>query len=190
MLGVDKTHIFRRHKQEVIGLELDDYLREILENYTHSEQIENKQKAVRDLLIKGYWYWLLEKKYGKEKASSREAWDKTYSCLKIESGYLYYRLRLSDVIKELRNLLFVFSGLLSDLSTCHYELKKRDPKVRVDENRVKEYKDRLNKYMKEYVLSLRKELETRKYVEDEEEFLEELEEIIHKYRERFYSNEK
>ena len=81
----------------------------------HSKNIDNKnrERAVRDLLIKGYWYWLLEKKYGKERVGSREAWDKTYSCLKVESGYLYYRLRLSDVIEELRSLLFIFSGFLS-----------------------------------------------------------------------------
>ncbi len=189
---MDKTHIFRRHKREAIELELDDYIQEILENYMHSENIDNKnrEKAVRDLLIKGYWYWLLEKKYGKERVDSREAWDKTYSCLKVESGYLYYRLRLSDVIEELRSLLFIFSGLLSDLTTCYHELKRRDPNVKVDESRVKEYKEKLDKYMNEYVLSLRRELETRKYVEDEQSFLNELEDIIRRYRERFCREER
>ncbi len=156
----------------------------------YSEQVSDKPNAVRSLLVKGYWYWLLEKKYGKEGVDSREVWDKTYNCLKIESGYLYYRLRLSDIIEELRNLLFIFSGLLSDLSTCYNELKKRDPRTRIDEHKIEEYKDKLNKYMEEYVFSLRRELETRKYIEDEEKFLEELEGLIHRYRKRFNVGDK
>ncbi len=187
-----ETRIFRRHrhKTKTLEIELDNYVKEILENYMSSEEETDKSKAAKDLLIKGYWYWLLEKKYGEEGARSREAWDKTYSCLKVESGYLYYRLRLSDVIEELRNLLFIFSGLLSDLSTCYRELKKRDPNVKVDESRVSRYREKLNRYMNEYVLSLRREIETRKYVEDEQSFLKELEDIIKRYREKFYRKEK
>ena len=180
-----RTRIFRRRRKRAIEIELNDHLRGIIENYMRDERITNKQKAIRDLVVKGYWYWLLERKYGSEKAGSREAWDKDYNCLRIESGYLYYRLRLSDAIEELKNLLFIFSGLLSDLSTCYRELRKRDPKVKIDENRIEEYKNKLDKYMKEYVLSLRRELENKKYVEDETAFLEEVEEIVHRYRDRF-----
>lgn len=184
-----ETRLFRKHRNEVLEVELDNYVKEILENYMSSGEISDKSKAARDLIIKGYWYWLLEKKYGVEGAKSLEAWDRTYSCLKVESGYLYYRLRLSDVIEELRNLLFIFSGLLSDLSTCYRELRRRDPNVKVNEGKIREYKEKLDRYMSEYVLSLRRELETRKYVENEQSFLNELEDIIKRYRERFCRKE-
>ncbi len=173
----------RKNRNKQVCIELDEHLRELIDNYMVSEGLNSLEESVKNLVSKGYWYWILEKKYGRNRIDSVEVWGRAYDCLRIESGYLYYRLRLRDVIEEMRKLIMILSSVLSDLKTCYNVLKNSGyENISSSEKKIKEYQDFLKNYMENYVLALRRELDEKKYVEDEESLLNDIVDLVEKYR--------
>ncbi len=172
-------------KGKQVCIEVDGHLRELIDNYMANEGLEDLEESIRNLISKGYWYWILEKKYGHSRINNQEIWDRAYDYLRVESGYLYYRLRLRDVIEEMRKLIIILSSVLSDLKTCYGMLKSSGySNISVGEDKIKEYQDFLRNYMENYVLALRRELDEKKYVEDEESFLNDIVELVKRYRKK------
>ncbi len=96
---------------------------------------------MNDLVEKGYNYCLLERKYG-NKIDSEEVWSNSLRILKIEAGFLYYRLRTRELIKKLKNIVFILSGVIGDLESCYETLRKyKDINIKIEE--LKKYKDEL-----------------------------------------------
>ncbi|MEB3756729.1 MAG: hypothetical protein GSR79_07735 [Desulfurococcales archaeon] len=161
---------------------LDDRLKGILKYYLNSTPKEKEDEALKELLEKGYRYWLLEKNYGKEKVGDRENWDPVYWSMKLASGFAFYKIRLRDAIEELKKLTMSLSGVLGDLKLCYEkpETVRRDP---IFGSRIEEYQKEVNAYVEKFITALREDVDSsERYVEDEERFLDELESLIKDYR--------
>jgi hypothetical protein len=92
-------------------------LKEILEYYMKTTETTDQEKAVMDLLEKGYRYWLLERNYGEENVRDRVNWDPVYWSMKLASGFAFYKIRLRDAVEELKKLTMSLSGVLGDFKT-------------------------------------------------------------------------
>lgn len=76
--------------------------------------------------------------------------------MRVESAFLYYRMRVREVIEELKNAILILSGVLADLESCYKTCK---PEA-VDLNRINEYRRELSRYMREYIRPLKEEAES------------------------------
>lgn len=168
----------RKNNGEGIRLELDEELRRIIAYYMDSRKMDDVVEAIRELVRKGYNYWLLESKY-KDRVDSPLVWDRGLQVMKIESAFLYYRMRVREVIEELRNAILILSGVLADLESCYKTCKPRN----IDLERIKGYRRELSRYMDDYIKPLKEELEIANEI-DVEELLENVERLLAKYRSR------
>ncbi len=175
----------KRNRSDIrdqLCIPLDNRLKELLKYYLNSKPEIGEDKALRELLEKGYRYWLLERNYGKDKISDRENWDPVYWSMKLASGFAFYKIRLRDAIEELKKLAMSLSGVLGDLKLCYEkpDAVRRDPSFA---RRIEEYQKEVNAYVEKFITALRKDVDSsEKYVGDEEEFLNELESLIADYR--------
>lgn len=145
----------RGRDEKRLEVPIDNDLERMLEYYTRSRKNLSVEEAVRELLRKGYNYWLLEKKYG-DRVDSPLLWDRGLQCMRVESAFLYYRMRVREVIEELKNAILILSGVLADLESCYKTCK---PEA-VDLNRINEYRRELSRYMREYIRPLKEEAES------------------------------
>ncbi len=139
--------------------------------------------ALRELVLKGKKFEEMEKKYGS--IDRREVWDNRFYYLRVEAGYLYYRLRVRELIDELKSLIMIASSLAAELDTCY---SKRENVNTVDPKRsewLREIRDKLEEYIHTYILLDEKELEEKRYAE-EEEILDSIENTLEEYRRVFH----
>ncbi len=171
--------LFKRDDQSKFNCQINENLKKII-NYYMIKRNLSFNDAVNELIEKGYNYWLLEQKY-KDKVNSEEVWNSSYRILRIEAGFLYYRLRTRELVEELKNIVFILSGVIADLESCYETLKKYE-KIRINIDKIKRYRDELNKYLKSYVFSNYRELEEAesRYIDNWGEFITELEKLIKK----------
>ncbi|MCE4600938.1 MAG: hypothetical protein F7C38_05170 [Desulfurococcales archaeon] len=171
--------VFRRDGGgTVVRLKLDDELRGLVGYFMKSTGVNSIDEAVRALVRRGYDYWLLERKYGGDVDSMR-VWDAGFKCMELEAGFLYYRMRVREVIEELKNAVLILSGVLADLEACYRECGAGG----VDLDRISGYRAELSRYMDEYIKPLRDDVEEGKYV-DEAEIVRHVEELVEKYKEK------
>jgi hypothetical protein len=113
-------------KGEKISLKLSDDVYKLVVNYATSNNV-NIEDAIVELLRKGYEYYELEKMYDKN-IHNREVWDRRFYFLKIESAYLYYRLRLRDIYEEMKSLAMTLSSVVSmlDLTLQRYNINDKN----------------------------------------------------------------
>ncbi len=174
--------MFRRGKslkEGVIKVRLDDELKGIIKYYMESKDISSVEEAVRNLIKMGYNYWNMKSQYG-DNISDRELWDVRYRLLKLESGYLHYKLLLREALGRLRALTLNLSSLLSQLDTCWSKLGEAHLSESAKFRRfLKEYSD-------EFVFTARKELESGEYegVRDED-VIRDIERLLKYYKEKF-----
>jgi hypothetical protein len=176
---VRSAKMIKKHKKQRNNELIDDEnLKAKIKYYMNMNKI-TYQNAVRELIEKGYNYWLLERKYG-ENARSLEIWDPNRRLLKVEAGFLYYRLRTRELIEELKNIIFILSGVLADLENCYKTCKNSNINI----NDINGFRQELKRYMNEYVLSAREELERGeyRYIDNWDEFLKEIEKLLKKYK--------
>jgi len=161
--------------------EIPENIQELIKQYAERNNIDYLQ-ALKELVQKGLRYDELERQYGKD-VDSRELWDKRFYYLKIESGYLYYRLRLKEVIDELKTLAIRFAGVLGSLETCYKQCMNSDA-VELELKKLAELKEFIRYYLDTYVITVNKELEEKKYADDEE-IIKFVEEAVKKYKKYF-----
>ncbi len=176
--------LFSRTKKNgnTVCIELDDRRKEMLDYYMKTVGEANMEKAVIDLLEKGYRYWLLERNYGEESIGDRVNWDPVYWSMKLASGFAFYKIRLRDAVEELKKLTMSLSGVLGDLKLC-YEHPEAVRGNKDFTRKIEEYQREVNMYVEKFITALREDIDSAdRYVEDEEKFLDELEELIKQYR--------
>ncbi len=161
--------------------ELPENIQELIKQYAERNNIDYLQ-ALKELVQKGLRYDELERQYGKD-VDSRELWDKRFYYLKIESGYLYYRLRLKEVIDELKTLAIRFAGVLGSLETCYKQCMSSEA-LELELKKLAELKEFIRYYLDTYVITVNKELEEKKYADDEE-IIRFVEEAVRKYKKYF-----
>jgi len=170
----------RRHSSG--SCSLSEEAARLVEKYAIRKNLD-LNKALTELVEKGYQQYRLEETYG-EGINNRELWDRRFYYLKIESGYLYYRLRLSEVVEEMKNLILIMSGLIGDLESCYKTCLGRSRLVLEEEEKLRNLRETLNRYFDRYINVVREELGKKKYVDDRE-VIKSIEETIRKYKEEF-----
>ncbi len=172
ILGVNKK------KRSV--LDLPPEVSQLVEEYASSKGIDFA-KAVEELIKKGYRYAQLERMYGKS-VHDREIWDKRFYYLKVEAGYLYYRLRFRDLLEELRSMAMILMGTVRSLELCYQRYAPKTESISQELKELEKLKRIAKYYTEEYVLSGMKELEERRYADDRE-VIESIEETLKRYKE-------
>ncbi len=170
--------MFKRNNNE---FKLSDDVLELIRYYMDSEGIEDLSEAISSLIKKGYRYWNLERNFGR--VDDREFWDIRYRLMKVESMYLHYRLLLKDAMEHIKTLIMNLSGALSQLDACFMRLKQLDPNTNVDIYKFMRYREVLNEYVNKFIMSLREELDEGSKKVKDEEILNEVEELVRRYRE-------
>ncbi|MCE4617858.1 MAG: hypothetical protein F7C82_05775 [Desulfurococcales archaeon] len=169
--------LLKRGKAEAeVSIHLDDDINNLLQYYMMSTKNEDLENTIKDLIRKGYNYWLLEKKYG-DKIDSLEVWDRNLQCMKIESGFLYYRMRVREVIEELKNAILILSGVLADLESCYKMCNARN----IDIDKIRRYRGELSRYMNDYIKPLKEEVNSNDDI-SVEKILENVEKILEMYK--------
>ncbi len=150
---------------------------ELVERMVMKEHID-REEAVRRILVMGVRYYYLKKTYG-EHVDSRELWDRRYYYANVEAGYLYYRMRLGEVIRDFKDVIRTMSSILGELEACY---KASGPILGEKglERRIREYREIVVKYFKEYLFNAERELEEERYVSDKD-VIKSLQEILKKY---------
>jgi len=146
---------------------LGDELYERLLEYSSRRGV-SQEDALRDLVAKGLRYYELEKAYGK-RVSDREVWDRRFYFMKVEAGYLRYKLRLREVVEDIRRVLMVLSSTVSELQTCSG----------VDERLVEELRGFVSEYMRRYIFAGREETGSEEV--SDAEVLESVKEVVKRY---------
>ena len=158
---------------------------EAIKDFTDRNHLDFNE-AVRKLLEMGLKYVNLENKYGR--VDDREVWDNRYYFLKIESGYLYYRLRVKELLEEIKSLIMLSTSLAKDLETCYKENKENISNADERIKRLKITRRQLEKYIDTYIFFDEKKLEEKKYAEDIK-VLESIKKTLKKYEETFVAKE-
>lgn len=166
----------KRDTRVRVQVHLDDDIYRIIQYYMRSTKNDNLENSIKDLVRKGYNYWLLEKKYG-ERVDSHEVWDRDLQCLRIESGFLYYRMRVREVIEELKNAILILSGVLADLESCYKTCNAEN----IDVDRIRGYRNELSRYMSEYIKPLKEEVTSNDGI-SVDEILKSVEKILEMYK--------
>ncbi|NPA96677.1 MAG: hypothetical protein GXO32_03645 [Crenarchaeota archaeon] len=159
--------------------ELTPEISQLVEEYASNRGIDFA-KALEELIRKGYRYAQLERMYGKS-MHDREVWDKRFYYLKVEAGYLYYRLRFRDLLEELRSMAMILMGTVRSLELCYQRYAPKTESVLQELKELEKLKRIAKHYTEQYVLSGRKELEEKKYADDEE-VLKSIEETVKRYK--------
>ena len=183
----------RRRKDSsggVIEVNVDKELSGMLKYFMESEDISSPSEAITKLVKMGYRYWNMRSQYGDD-LSDRELWDIRFRLLKLESGYLHYKLMLRDALEQLRTLTMNLSSALSQLNTCLARLKDVDPNANVDLEDAEKYKRVLEEYSREFIFSAREEIESGQCggVSDEE-IIKDIENLLRIYKEKFSTGRK
>jgi len=175
---------------EVIEVAIDGELSGILKYFMESEGISSPSEAIAKLAKMGYRYWNMRSQYGDD-LSDRELWDIRFRLLKLESGYLHYKLMLRDALEQLRTLTMNLSSALSQLNTCLARLKDVDSSVNVDLEDADKYKRVLEEYSRKFIFSAKEEMESGQCggVSDKE-IIEDIENLLRMYKEKFGAGEK
>ncbi len=163
------------------SVEVEDELWRLVEHYAEERRV-SVQQAIAELLEKGYEHYCLEKKFG-DRILDREVWDRRFYYMKVEGGYLYYRMRLWEAVGEIRLLAMALAGAASSLEACYKlcgdKLENTEWRREVEKLRcTAEY------YLKRYSREIKGDLEKNQRV-PEEEVLESLEKTLEEYKKRF-----
>jgi hypothetical protein len=148
---------------------------DLVVGYAASNRI-GLEEAIAELLRKGYEYSDLEKKYDKS-IHDREVWDRRYYFLEIESAYLYYKLRSSEIYEDAKALAMTLSSVVS-------ALEHMVQRCGFSDGNMAEYVSRLRStarhYMDKYVLASRREEDVPEV--SDAEVLRSIEETLEKYK--------
>ncbi len=175
-----KSLFRRKERGDEVLLRVPQEVLPLIRDYAEKKNM-SIEDALHDLIVKGYRYYQLETMYDKH-VSDREVWDRRFYFLKIEAGYLYYRMRLRDAIEDLRSLAMILSGTISSLEMCYKRCLQSVDGGSLNE--IKRLRQIAEYYLQTYVLNLSRELEEKKYANDEE-ILHSIEETVAKYRRLF-----
>lgn len=167
-------------KEYKILLSNDIYL--IIRNYADKEE-KGFNEAMEELIYKGYKYYQLEKLYDKD-VNDRKVWDRRYYFLTVEGRYLHYKLRVRELIEELKNQTLQLLSILSQLESCYKrylpEGEVRDKEIK----RVKKMKESVKQYADKYLFSSRDGSAEDVYVDDME-LIKSIEKALSKYKKVF-----
>jgi len=168
-----------------VEVNIDNELSGMLKYFMESEDISSPSEAIARLVKMGYRYWNMRSQYGDD-LSDRELWDIRFRLLKLESGYLHYKLMLRDALEQLRTLTMNLSSALSQLNTCLARLKDVDPNANVDLEDAKRYKRVLEEYSRKFIFSAKEEIDSGQCggVSDEE-IIKDIENLLRLYKEKF-----
>lgn len=154
----------------------------IIRNYADKEE-KGFNEAMEELIYKGYKYYQLEKLYDKD-VNDRKVWDRRYYFLTVEGRYLHYKLRVRELIEELKNQTLQLLSILSQLESCYKrylpEGEVRDKEIK----RVKKMKESVKQYADKYLFSSRDGSAEDVYVDDME-LIKSIEKALSKYKKVF-----
>ena len=177
----------RRDKKQLSRKELESLLKSILgDEYEQLRRYAEKhetslEQALRELVRKGYRYHELETMYG-DPSAHREVWDKRWYYFRVEAAYLNCRLRLRDVINDLRGLAMTFSSTVAELETMYKRCGVLNENAKAHLERLRGFVDY---YMETYIHSYRRYVENTSGEENdepsEEEVIESVKEALKKY---------
>ena len=137
--------------------------------------------ALRDLVKKGYRYHELELMYG-DPSTHREVWDNRWYYFRVEAAYLNCRLRLRDVINDLRGLAMTFSSTVAELETMYKRCGLLNENARAHLDRLRGF---VNYYMETYIHSYRRYVESTSPDNSDEPSEEEVVENVKKALKRY-----
>jgi hypothetical protein len=152
-----------KKRNECLSEILDEKTVKIVKDISRETKMPEKE-VIKELVSDGLKYRELEKKYSL--IDKREVWDNRFYYLKIEAGYLYYRLRIKELIDELKSLAMMSTGIAKELEMCYSLLESKENSIKERRENLKKLQEHLEKYIEEYVLPDEKELEEKRYADD------------------------
>jgi|GEM_PF-1347830 len=159
-----------------------DYSKRIIEEYSSRNNI-GEYDALIELIEKGFRYYEFEKLYGKD-IHDREVWDKRFYYLEIESRYLHYKLRLKEVIEELKSLVLTLSKVVNRLELCYKKFLDNQEVINSELNELSKVKSLLQYYLNSYVIKVEKDLRE-SFGKNDEYVLKSILETVDKYKKMF-----
>jgi hypothetical protein len=149
----------RDHFTDILEEKILDNVRKI-----SSEKKLSEKEVVNQLITDGLKYRELKRKYSV--IDTRDVWDNRFYYLKIEAGYLYYRLRVKELLDEIKSLSMMATGIAKELELCYNMLESCGKDLEERKDNLKELQKGLKKYVEEYVLPDEIELEEKRYADD------------------------
>jgi len=139
--------------------------------------------ALRELIAKGIRYVELESIYGKD-VTDREVWDKRFYYLKIESAYIHCRLRVKELVEELRSFIMRYAGVVAALEICYERYAPKNERIAAELEELRKARKIADKYLDKYVLGKgTKDIALEGEVVSDEDVIKSIEEGLRKYRE-------
>ena len=157
----------------------EDLLKDV-EEYARRRRV-GVEDALRELVKKGIRYVELEDMYGKY-VTDREVWDRRFYYLKVESAYLHCRLRVKELVEELRRFIIRYSGLAAALEICYERYAPKNERLLKELEELRRARRIADEYLDKYVLGGRGEGEEEGELSDEE-VIKSIEEGLKKYKE-------
>ncbi len=138
------------HRDKILRKLLGDELLKEVNEYAGRKGV-NIEDALRDLIKKGIRYAELERVYGKD-VTDREVWDKRFYYLKVESAYLHCRLRVGELVEELRRFIIRYSGLAAALEICYERYAPKSERLEKELEELRRARKIADEYLDKYVL--------------------------------------
>ncbi len=157
----------------------EDLLKEVEEHARRRKM--GVEDALRDLVRKGIRYVELEDMYGKY-VTDREVWDRRFYYLKVESAYLHCRLRVKELVEELRRFIIRYSGLAAALEICYERYAPKNERLLKELEELRRARRIADNYLDKYVLGGREEGDEEGELSDEE-VIKSVEEGLRRYKE-------
>lgn len=116
-----------------------------LEAYMGRSGVEDRCRALADLVEKGYHYWLLEEKYERAKLDDPIVLDMSVRYGKVLHAYFRLKLLLRELLQDFRRLVITLGSVLTELE----HMCNRNPGgCGLD---PRDYRRRLEEYYERYV---------------------------------------
>ena len=140
------------------------------------------EDALRELIAKGVRYAELEKAYGKDVAD-REVWDRRFYYLKVESAYIHCRLRVKELVEELKSFIMRYAGVVAALEMCYERYAPKNERVEAELRELRNARRVADEYLDKYVLGKRAEdVALEGGAVSDEDVIKSIEEGLRKYR--------
>ena len=164
-------------KNSILKLRLSENTLKLIEYYMNKEGVKEYSRAIEKLVELGYESWV------SSKTSRAESIDRI---LAVEAGYAYYRLRLREVLDELKSIAMLLSGLASELKVCLNELEKTGLYKNIGgrRKRLEETEEKVKRVIDKYILDVKRDLDEKRRISDKE-LVDSIERILREYKREF-----
>jgi len=155
--------VFRRR----IPREVESLVRE----YAKDKGIDD-ERALIELVKMGYRGYKLQSAVG---------YDKMQYFLKVEASYLYYRMRVRELVEQIKSLALGLMGTVKLARTCLERYAPQSDAVAKELEELSKLEELARNVIREFITSIRKDVE--EHSVDDEVVIQSLENLIKAYRE-------